>query len=67
MQGQPGARHNRRHMGAQLLPCAPGGRYEVAGILHAKVHIVPQQPRVQQLPHVLALVVGCRFMLRIAT
>ena len=46
----------------QLLPCAPWRCNEIAGILHAKVHIIAQQPRVHQLPHVLALVVSCRLM-----
>lgn len=37
----------------------PGRGDEIAGVFHSEVHVVAQQPRVQQLPHVLALVVGC--------
>ena len=48
-----------RHRSAGDAGGAPGGRNQVGRVLHAKVDVVAQQARVQQLPHVLALVVGC--------
>ena len=41
------------------LRSAPGGRDEVRCVLDTEVDVIAQQPRVEQFPHVLALVVSC--------